>query len=328
MRKLLASAVLVLLSACAATHDAPRAPGAEPLAVVGRQDVMEVGPVLHAVRAVGPETAAFTAGGVDNLFKEDGAPAGTGAFDFAAGGAEIAAQAETQALRASVANPDLRIVLTITEGVYSIVARRSAGIAALADLRGKRIAVFERTSAAYFLHRMLATAGLSEADVAIVPMRPREMEPALAARRVDAIAIWEPESERARATLGSDLIAFEDAEAYRELYNLNTTAQVLADPARRAKLVAFVRVLLDSIRVAREDPAQIWPLVAANSGYDAALVAASWKYHRFPGTLPADLVDVLVAEEQWLAAQDGRTPRSRDELARLVDPTILAEALR
>ncbi len=56
------------------------------------------------------------------------------------GEADIATNAETQALRQSVDHPNLRIILTVSEGFYRVVARRSAGMTKLADLKGKKIA--------------------------------------------------------------------------------------------------------------------------------------------------------------------------------------------
>ncbi|WP_239987314.1 ABC transporter substrate-binding protein [Sphingosinithalassobacter portus] len=287
---------------------------------------MEIGPVLLAVQRAGPRRAIFFSGGVDNLFKAEG-EAAAGGFDHAPGNADIAAQAATQALRASVDNPDLRIILTVTEGLYRIVARRSAGIATIADLRGKRIGIFERTSAALFLDRMLADAGIANDEVVRVPLRPREMEPALREGEVDAIAIWEPEAERAHAALGTDAIEFANPRVYRELYNLNTTERALNDPARRARIVAFVREVVSAARAARDDPEAIWQLVAQSSGYPVPLVAASWRHHRFPADLPEDLLDRLVEEEAWLATQSNRPPRTRDQLSRLIDTSVLEEAL-
>ncbi|MFV3126530.1 ABC transporter substrate-binding protein [Niveispirillum sp. KHB5.9] len=298
----------------------------EPLKVVGRHDVMEVGPVLYAIQQAGPDIAVFASGGVDNLFKVEGA-APAGGFDHAPGTADLAAQAETQALRASVANPDLRIILTVTEGLYRVVARRSAGIATAEDLRGKRIGVFERTSAAYFLDRLLARAGVAAGEVTLVPLRPREMEPALTTRKVDAVAIWEPESERSMMALGDDAVSLSDPTIYRELYNLNTTAQALADPVRRARIVDFVRRLVTAARVCVQEPEKVWPLVAASSLYPQDLVAASWHHHRFPAGLPGDLLDVMVDEEKWLAAQANRPARDRAQLEKLIDRSVLREAM-
>lgn len=314
----------LILAAILATAGTVRAD--EPLRVVGRHDVMEVGPVLFAIQQAGHGIAHFASGGVDNLFKMEGATP-TGGFDHAPGRADLAVQAETQALRASVANPDLRIILTVTEGLYRVVARRSAGIAQASDLRGKRIGVFERTSAAYFLDRLLAKAGITPQDVVLVPLRPREMEPALTARNVDAVAIWEPESQRSLMALGDDAVSLSDPTVYRELYNLNTTAQALADPARRDRIVDFVRRLIGAAKVATDEPALIWPLVARSSGYPQDLVAASWHHHRFPATLPDDLLEVMIAEEKWLAAQVNRPARDAPELERLIDRSVLRDAL-
>jgi sulfonate transport system substrate-binding protein len=317
--------VFAALTGCA---HAPQPRDEDALRVVGRPDVMEMGPIVYATEVLLPHETQLRAGGVPNLFKSDAAKTQSiDQFDPFPGAADVAGQAETQALRISVENPDLRIIMTVTEGVYRIVGRRSAGIAALADLAGKRIGVFENTSSAYFLHRMLGSIDLSAADVVIVPLRTREMTPAILAGEVDAIAMWEPESERAFAALGADAIHFQNPSIYRELFNLNTTVQALADSRKRAQIVRLVRALITAARQSETAPEKIWPLVAARSGYPVDLVAASWPHHRFPAALPDDLLDVLVAQETWLAAQTGRSARPREALAQLIDASVLAEAL-
>ncbi|MFZ3484775.1 ABC transporter substrate-binding protein [Sphingomonas sp. 3-13AW] len=325
-RRTVVTSGLVVAAAACAPHVSRN--GAGPmtveaaLRVAARPDVIEVGPILHAAAQLGLERVLAAGGGIPNLF----AGRVIGAMDGFPGLADAAGQAETQLLRLSVTNPDLRIVMTVVEGVYRIVARRSAGVARVADLAGKRVGVFERTSAAFFLHRMLGQVGLADSDIVRVSLRPSEMAASLVDRQVDAIAIWEPESERAGQALGTDAAIFSDPNLYREFYNLNTTTVVLADPYRRAALVDFVRALASSCRTSVETPAAVWPLVAASSGFEPALVEASWRHHRFPATLGPALLDTMVVEERWLAAQDGRTPRRRGELARLIDRSILAEA--
>lgn len=317
--------IALTLTGCA---HAPQSRDEDALRVVGRPDVMEMGPIVYATEVLLPDETQLRPGGVPNLFKSDAPKTQSiDQFDPFPGAADVAGQAETQALRISVENPDLRIIMTVTEGVYRIVGRRSAGIAVLADLAGKRIGVFENTSSAYFLHRMLGSIDLSAADVVIVPLRSREMTPAILAGEVDAIVIWEPESERAFAALGADAVHFQNPRIYRELFNLNTTVQALADSGKRAQIVRLVRALITAARQSETAPETIWPLVAARSGYPVNLVAASWPHHRFPAALPDDLLDVLVAQETWLASQAGRSARPREALAQLIDGSVLAEAL-
>jgi sulfonate transport system substrate-binding protein len=303
--------VIALLTVALTAGVAVRA-HAQQLRVFGNTTTIELAPVLLAAKDL---SINVKNGGIPDLFDEDAA--------------DLATNAETQALRQSVEHPDLRIIFTVSEGFYRVVARRSAGIQAIADLRGKRIATAPNTSSAYYLFKTLALAGLTMDDVTIVPVAPLSLMPAaLANREVDALTIWEPEIERAAAAVGDDAIEFQDRRVYRELFNLNTTAANLADPAKRRAIVAFVRALIRASAQVRERPQDAWPLVAASTGYDPALIEKVWHHEGYPGTLVADLLDVMVAEDVFVAKERNRTPRTRAELAKLIDDSVLRDALR
>ncbi len=310
------------LAACAPGEAVPPGPPPAPLAVYGSTATMEIAPVLLAARDFYPGGTQVTDGGIPNLFGETASHGGEPGF------ADVATHAETQALRYSVEHPGIRIILTVTEGHYRIIARRSAGIDSIADLKGKRIATLANTSAGYFLARMLEQAGLRFSDVEPVRIAPlADIAGALDRGEVDAVAIWEPHSADAAAVLGDDMIAFEGTGIYRELFNLNTTEENLADPVKRRRIVAFVRALFDAKDAIVCDPGDAQALVVDRAGFAPDQVAGAWSHLAFPMSLPDDLLDALVREEAWLAEQDGRPVRSREELARLIDPTVLAEAL-
>lgn len=313
------------LTACATPPDVPDNERAgEPLVVHGSLGTLEIAPVLLAARDHYPPGAVVRDGGIGNLVGAEPVP-GFGE----SGEADVATHAETQALRYSVKHPDIRIILTVTEGRYRIVARRSAGIASVADLEGKRVATLATTSAGYFLSRMLAQEGLSFDDIEAVRISPIEdMAGALARHEVDAVAIWEPHAGNAARALGEDAIEFPGDGVYRELFNLNTTAANLADPEKRARIVAFVRAIMDASQAIARDPEAAQNLVSATSGIAPEEVARSWPTLGFIASVPDDLLDVLVEEEKWLAAQEGRPPRTRDDLARLIDRSVYAEATR
>jgi ABC-type nitrate/sulfonate/bicarbonate transport system substrate-binding protein len=284
-----------------------------PLRVQGNITTIELAPVLLAAQSHNAPVA-ISNGGVPDLAR--------------AGGAELATNAETQALRASVTNPDLRIIMTVSEGLYRIVARRSAGINSLADLKGKRIATISITSSGYFLHRMLRTVGLDYADVTVVPLNTAGAEDAIARGEIDAVSLWEPMIDNISRRLGDDAIEFSGKGIYREIFNLNTTAAQLADPVQRQRIVEFVRSVLKSTKQLHADPRFAWTAVAKSAGYDESVVARTWHHHRYPGAIVPDLLDVLEDEEKYLArSAPQRTPRSRAELAKLIDASVLEEAL-
>src|SRR5207248_4603907 len=155
---------------------------------------------------------------------------------------------ETQARLRSVARPDLRIVMTVAECYYRIVARKSAGIRRLADLRGKKIGTPANTSSGYYLAKMLRTVKLAESDVTVVAMQVADMAAAMKRGDVDAVSGWEPGAHDSIAALGADAIVFQDRSVYRELFDLNTTTGVLNDPAKRRSLVDAVRAMVTASR--------------------------------------------------------------------------------
>ena len=321
LRKILAPLAGLALSACATTGTAQDDPG--PIAVYGNKQTFEIAPVLLAAEHYYPGEAAVRMGSLANLV---GAPPVRGFGEE--GEADVATNAETQLLRYSVDNPNLRIVLGVSEGLYRIVARRSAGIESVADLKGKAVATIPQTSSGYFLNRMLTKAGLSFSDIEAKPIVPLAgMTEALRKGEVDAVVIWEPESENAAQVLAGDMIEFSGEGVYRELFNLNTTAEKLADPVSRAKIVLFVRAIIDASDELRGDPARAKALVVEAGGFSREDVDDSWKHHRHEPGFPSDLLDVMVIEEQWLAKQNDRTPRSRKELAKLIDTSVYEEAL-
>jgi sulfonate transport system substrate-binding protein len=282
-----------------------------PLRVAGNMTTIELSPVLLAANGIYPNPITVINGGIPNIVD---------------GSVDVATNAETQLLRQSVDNPDLRIIFTVAESFYRIVARKSAGIQKVADLKGKRITTPGNTSAAYFLARMLATAGLSESDVTIIAVNATQMAAALKEGRVDAVAMWEPEAERAIQALGADAIVLQDRNVYRELFNLNTSTKILINPAKRQAVVRLLRSLIAASENLRTRPQDAWPFLSMKLNYPQELIAKCWPELRYSGSMVKDLLDVMEQEEPWVAKERNRTPRTRAQLSVLIDDSLLKEA--
>jgi NitT/TauT family transport system substrate-binding protein len=257
------------------------------------------------------------------------------------GAADIATNAETQLLRESVTNPDLRIIMTVSESFYRLVGRRSSGISTLSDLKGKRVLVPRQTSAQYYLVAMLRSAGLKEEDVTLVNLPPAtaqggqaatpskfRMAEALARGEADVMATFEPEPAIAVQLLGNDAIVLQDRKVYREAFNLNARAKDLADPEKRRAIVRFVRAVADASKALKKEPAPYLQEISGVLGFTVDQIRLGWPETEFPVHIIPDMLDVLEVEEQWLAKTANRAPRSRAELAKFVDRSVVEEALR
>jgi NitT/TauT family transport system substrate-binding protein len=67
--------------------------------------------------------------------------------------------------------------------------------------------------------------------------------------------------------------------------------------------------------------------VSSVTGFSIEEIAAGWPEMEFPVGIIPDMLDVLEVEDAWVAKERNRAPRSREELAMLIDYSVLEEAL-
>ncbi len=244
------------------------------------------------------------------------------------GSVDAATGSETQALLNSTTQPEMRILVTLSEASYRIIGRKSAGIRRVDDLRGKRVAATVNTSSQYFLREMLRTAGLRDSDVQFVNLEGPAMPGALKRGDVDAVAIWEPHAQNSLEALGKDAVDLRNPSVYRERFNLNTTARVLRDSSKRKELVGFLKeVLIASGRI-RGQKRQSIVFLAPSINTSEQTIGRVWSQFRFPASLPDDLARVLAEVENYVAAVQNRPPRTPEMLRILIDAGPLSEARR
>jgi NitT/TauT family transport system substrate-binding protein len=245
------------------------------------------------------------------------------------GDVDAATGSETQMLLNSIAEPGIRIIVTLAEARYRIIARGSAGIHRIEDLRGKKVAATVNTSSHYYLREMLRKSGLQlDTDVHFVDLEGPDMPAALKRGDVDAVAIWEPHAQNSLDALGSDAVDLQNASVYRERFNLNTTTKVLQDPGKRRALVEFLRATARASDLARRQPVQTRMLLAPFINTPEKTIEHAWNRFDFPANLPKELPSVLGEVEIFVAAVQYRQPRPRAALIPLIDSTLLNDAKR
>ena len=126
------------------------------LKIASNLETIEYTPELIAIQDFLNKSisASIVSGGIPNLWSDSSI--------------DLASNAETQALRNYASHKNLRIIYTVAEVYYRIVANKAKGINSVKDLKGKRVGCIQSTSAAYFLSKYLASVGLKDSDVTIV----------------------------------------------------------------------------------------------------------------------------------------------------------------
>lgn len=110
---------------------------------------------------------------------------------FRLGLLEAAAVTLDEALRLAESGPEIRIVLVMDVSNGGDVILGQPELAAVSDLRGKRIAVEESAVGGYLLARALEIAEVRPEDVILVHLPIDRHLDAFRAHEVDAVAYWE-----------------------------------------------------------------------------------------------------------------------------------------
>jgi ABC-type nitrate/sulfonate/bicarbonate transport system substrate-binding protein len=246
---------------------------------------------------------------------------------------DLAANAETQGLKQYANHRNIRLIYIICEVAYRIVADKRKGITKLSDLKGKKIGTIGSSSASVFIHNMMTSVGVDDAEYTTssgnvcmkAPCASDTMPAQLKSGSIDAFGVWEPAVELGAQALGSNAITFQNATIYREVYSLYSTTDALNNPARRKDIVNFVRGLNKTLEVFANRPKDVYGFVSKQVGVDEPVVESVWADHKWSGRWGDDLIDFIVEEDKYLAGKDKRSVIPRKELEKFLDTSVIDE---
>ncbi len=124
----------------------------------------------------------------------------------------------------------------------ALLVPKNSPITSVAQLKGKRIAVAQGSSADYHLLTVLTKAGLTVHDVTLSYLQPAEGLAALSSGHVDAWDIWSPFVEQAEVQ--DNARALVTGTGYGSPYSFAVASRAaLADPAKAAAISDYLKLL-------------------------------------------------------------------------------------
>ena len=224
---------------------------------------------------------------------------GREAFEALLGGqVDIAFMAEFPAATGALTGQDFAIVADLSRYTGSRIIG-NAPMASAADLAGKRIGTTLGTNVDYFLSTVLTTAGV-EAEV--INAAPGDLVPALVRGDVDAIVPFPTFYAGAADALGERYSELRPG-GYAPHYVLSVTSAMTGE--RADDLTAFLGALVKADADVAADPVAAAAMVSTSLGGNvtAEALQAMWADMDFGTILAPDLLDLLVDEGKWIAAQ-------------------------
>jgi aliphatic sulfonates family ABC transporter substrate-binding protein len=164
------------------------------------------------------------------------------------------------------------------EGAYSqgLVARKDSGIHTPADLKGKRIGLFNGSTAQFGLMMIMRQHGIRPDQVKLVNMTPAEQVRALENKTIDAAMVWEPWMHRMVHGLGARVVSTEgNLGIYTNVEGYSVRRQWLRD--HRETAVRFLRALIMANDVVQKDSTVAVHLWAREMGIKDAWAEAIYE---------------------------------------------------
>ena len=289
----------------------------------------QAAPLVLAV-STGPVSLPIYFAEARGFFKDEGldlrlreCASGRECYQWLADGqVDVATAAELLVATGGAAHRDLAIVATISASSTQIklVARRSAPIAEAPQLRGKRIGTVLGSSAQYFLDSWLVYNDIDPGTVTIAGLAPDKLAPALLARDVDAIAIWEPLASSAALALGGDVVAFTSPRVYTQHFNLVGARPLLE--RRESDVERLLRALLRAERAIQSEPELARALLVERLHLPPALAATAMANEDYRLRLDQSLVTTMQSQARWAARGAGGARADLDVL-RAIDAVPL-----
>ena len=169
-------------------------------------------------------------------------------------------------------SPVLILVTDVSHGADGVTAR--PGIASVADLRGKRVAVRLGTITQLILSEALALHGMTLDDIEVVDIDMQEVERRMEDGTIDATVSWEPKLSRITAKTGGATVF-----TTREVDSLVVDGLITSQKALEHKREALLRLLmvwLDVMHDLETRPDQVYANAGAAIGVDAETFASGY----------------------------------------------------
>jgi sulfonate transport system substrate-binding protein len=294
-------AAVLTATACSSSSSSPAASSSSPGAGPSAANVSSVTLNIGDQKGTGAQALLEAAGLIGKLpFKANwsdftsGPPMlqamGSGSVDIGGVGDAppvfAAAGGEQVAIVGARATPDNAAALVVPKG---------SPITSPSQLRGKKIAVSQGSSADYHLLTVLNKAGLTTKDVTLDYLQPAEALAAFNSGHVDAWDIWSPYIEQVTGQDNARVLV--NGSGYGSPYSFEVASRAaLSDPAKAAAIRDYLKIL-NQAYVWSETHVQTWAKLwgDATGLPNSVMVKASQDDVNKPATItPA----VITAEQQ------------------------------
>lgn len=234
------------------------------------------------------------------------------------GTADVATVGDLPIVLNSFERGDYAVIGTIATASdhVRLVAHARSGITTPGHLAGKRIGAVLGSASQYFLDVYLLTLGVDPRELSVIALQPEQMLQALQARKVDAVAIWDPFAYNAIKALGPNGLVLPNSSAYTSTFNLVAHRKLAGTPD--AVLVKLLRAIERAERFIQERPDEAKAILRARLDVDQAFVDWAWQGLSYRLGIDQSLITLMESEARWAIREGHVTGRMPPDITTLL----------
>ncbi|HEX7483135.1 MAG TPA: NrtA/SsuA/CpmA family ABC transporter substrate-binding protein [Candidatus Bathyarchaeia archaeon] len=219
------------------------------------------------------------------------------------GEVDIAGGSEYPLVRMAFQNSSVQAISVINKSeIQYLVARKDHAIENASDLKGKTIALIKGTISEFYLSRFLSLNGINANDVTTVNMTLTQSLNALVNGVVDAIVNWQPYTNSAENSLGSNAVIWSVEEGQPSYGVLTCRTDWVA--AHSEVVNHFLRSISQAEDFIRNNPIQAKTIVKNQMNYTDAYMETVWKQNQYSISLDQSLVGAMEGEARWMISNN------------------------
>jgi sulfonate transport system substrate-binding protein len=181
----------------------------------------------------------------------------------------------------------------------AVVVPKGSSITSISQLRGKKVAVGEGSSADYNLLSVLTKAGMTPKDITIDNLQPADALAAFTSGAVDAWDIWPPYVQEAVQLDGAKVIA--TGSAYGSPYSFEVASKAaVANPQKAAAIKVYLETVDKAYVWAAAHPSAWAAVWAKATGLPISVMDTA---ATIDATTPVPVTSAIEASEQNLVDQ-------------------------
>ena len=220
-----------------------------------------------------------------------------------AGKVQFATAGDIPIMAASFTRSDFVVLTTFASSTTDtqIVRQKSAGIASLKQLEGKRVGIIKGSSIEYFLDTVLLFDGIDPARVQKIDMAPDDMASALRENRIDAFSLFDPALTKVVAALGGSAATLATPPIYLSTLNLVAARSLVGK--NDAEMVKILRALDRAQRFIKLQPQAAQRILQERlhvTSPSGNLIASKIDYML---SLDQTLIKTFEGEARWFSQQ-------------------------